>query len=149
MPNVADPTSTGNPVQIHQPAAPTYTTVQAVAVLRSVTVAKLEKTSVQTHCLSCSNEIHTRVHDELSDDGFCLAIICCFCGSCLLGLCVLCMDGFKAYHHVCPACNAVIGIYKPEMSCGMVCIFVILSILVIVLQIYVVMCYFIGIGYRY
>ena len=151
MPNVAYPTSTDNPVQIHQPAAPTDTTVQAVAVLRSETYAKLEKTSVKTHCFSCSNEIYTRVRRTITMNGICWAVICCFCGffcviSWLLGLLVLCMDGFKVYHHICPACNAVIGIYKPEMSRG---IFFFLSFSAIVLQIFVMRLYFSRSGYRY
>jgi len=141
MPNVAYPTSAGHPVQvvgpIHQPAPPTNKTVQVY----SGTAANLEKSSVQTHCNSCNNEIYTRVNDKISQNGICWAVTCCFCGSWVLSLLVLCMDAFKVYRHSCPACNAFIGEYIPQMSGGMACLLFFLSLLVIGLQIFVVMVY--------
>ena len=141
MPNVAYPPSAGHPVQvvgtIHQPAPPTNKTVQVY----SGTVANLEKTSIQTHCNSCNNEIYTRVNDKISQNGICWAVTCCFCGSWLLSLLVLCMDAFKVYRHFCPACNAFIGEYSPKMSGGMICLLIFLSLLAIGLQIFVVMVY--------
>jgi len=132
MPNVAYHTT------VHHPAPPTNKIVQPYA----ATVAKLEKESVQTHCNSCNNEIYTRVEDKVSQNGICWAVTCCFCGSWLLSLLVLCMDAFKVFRHHCPACNAFIGEYNPKMSGGMACLLVFLSILVVGLQVFVIMMYF-------
>ena len=137
VPNVAYPTSTGNPEQIHQPAVPTIITVQSYSTI----VANLEKTSVQTHCRKCNNEIFTRVINNYLLNGICLMIICCLCGSWILGLCVLRMDGFKEYCHFCPACNVLIGKYRPKVSGGSLCLFIFFSILIIALEMYMIMIY--------
>ena len=138
MQNVAYPTSTGHPVQvvgsIHQPALPSNKTVQVY----SGTVANLEKSSVQTHCNSCNNEIYTRVNEKISQNGICWAFTCFFCGSWLLSLFVLCNDAFYVYRHFCPACNAFIGKYSPKMTSGMICFFIFFSLIVIGLQIFMV-----------
>merc|ERR1712226_224098 len=107
------------------------------------TQANLEKVSVQTRCNSCCNEIYTRVNDKVSQNGICWAVFCCFCGSWLLSLLVLCMDGFKVYRHFCPACNAFIGEYSPKMSGGSIALLIFLSLLCVALQIFAVM-YFLG-----
>ena len=145
MPNVAYPTSTGHPVQvvgsIHQPAPPTNKTVQVY----SATVASLEKTSVQTHCNCCNDEIYTRVNNKISKNGIWWAVICLFCGSWLLSLLVVCMDVFRVYRHFCPSCNALIGEYSPKMSGGMICLLIFLSLLAIglpILLVFVAMVYF-------
>jgi len=128
------------PPSYDQATQPHYQPSKTVQVY-SGTVANLEKTSVQTHCNSCNNDIYTRVNDKISQNGICWAVTCCFCGSWLLSLLVLCMDAFKVYRHFCPACNAFIGEYSPKMSGGMICLLVFLSLLAIGLQIFVVMVY--------
>ena len=112
------------------------------------TQANLEKVSVQTRCNSCCNEIYTRVNDKVSQNGICWAVLCCFCGSWLLSLLVLCMDGFKVYRHFCPVCNAFVGEYSPKMSGGTIALLVFLSLICVALQIFVVMYYF-GRMYQY
>jgi len=130
---------------VHQPMPPSGKTVQPY----SATIANLEKVSVQTHCNSCNNEIYTRVNDKVSQNGICWAILCCFCGSWLLSLFVLCLDGFKVYRHFCPACNVFIGEYSPKMSGGVIALLFFLTILFVGLQIFVIMMYLNRSSYGY
>ena len=136
MEDSAYPIDAGDPVTaVHQPVPPTNKIVQQY----SATVTDFEKTSVQIYCKICNAEINTQVNVKTSQKGICWAITCCFCGSWLLSLLVLCMDGFKVYRHLCPSCNAVIGEYHPKMSRKMIRLLVSLSILVIGLQIYTIL----------
>ena len=96
---------------------------------------KLEKLSVQTKCRTCNNEIYTRVEEECLErtnctgcDDHCfdnaydckgiIVAIFCFClFSIICSLIQMCKgekDGSKVYRHFCPACNALIGEYKPK-----------------------------------
>merc|ERR1719334_2950475 len=131
---------TRDPVtDVHQLVPPTNKIVQPC----SATVTDFEKTSVKTHCKICNTEVNTRVNEKTSQKGICWAITCCFFGSWLLSLLVLCMDAFKVYRHCCPSCNAVIGEYHPEMSGKMICLLVFLSLLAIGLEIMVITIYLI------
>ena len=99
----------------------------------------LKKASILTRCISCRNDIYTRVEGKVSQNGIGWALLCCCVGSILLSLFVFCLDGFKVYRHYCPFCNALIGEYSPEMSTGMKVLLVFLSLLCAGLTIYLVM----------
>ena len=122
---------------VHQPIPPSGKTVQPY----SATIANLEKESVQAHCNSCNNEIYTRFNENVSQYGICWAILCCFFGSWLLSLFVLCLDVFYVYRHFCPACNVFIGEYSPKMSGGKIAFLFFLTILLVGLQIFAIMMY--------
>merc|ERR1712018_498016 len=93
--------------------------------------ATIRKNCSAICCKSCNH----------SQNGKCWAILCCFCGSWLLSLFVLCLDGFKVYRHFCPACNVFIGEYSPKMSGGVIALLVFLTILFVGLQAFVVFVY--------
>ena len=100
---------------------------------------KLEKDSVKVRCMNCSAEQFTRVDSKISSNGIAWAVLCCFCGSWLLSLLVLCMEGFREFIHYCPSCNAIVGTYTPTFSGGLMCLLVFLSILVVGMQIAILM----------
>ena len=79
-----------------------------------------EKDSLSVPCNNCSLELFTRVERKVSSNGMAWALLCCFCGSWLLSLLVLCVDGFREFHHYCSACNSLLGMYRPTFSGGMV-----------------------------
>ena len=108
-----------------------------------ITSYELGKESVKVRCNYCSNEMFTRVDSKISSNGMAWALLCLFCGSWLLSLLVLCMDGFREFLHYCPSCNALIGVYKPTFSGGLVCLLVMLSFLVIGLQILLIIFVFV------
>ena len=94
-----------------------------------------EKFSVKVRCNNCSNEQFTRVERKVSSNGMAWAILCCFCGSWILSLLVLCVDGFREFLHYCSSCNSLLGIHKPTFSRGLICLLVLLTVFIIGLQV--------------
>ena len=117
--------------------------VEFRGVIDSSANTELKTESVMVNCKQCKRENFTKVENKVHSNGIAWAIICCCCGSWLLSLLVLCMDGFKEFTHYCPSCNAVIGIYKPKFHGGQIIMLILFSIGMVILQflfiIYVVM----------
>ena len=101
----------------------------------NVPIAKLEKHSVRIACSNCQMENFTRVKGKISGNGMMWAICCCCFGSWLLSLLVLCMDVFREFTHYCPSCNSIAGKYRPPLSGGLICLFILIAVGVIASEI--------------
>ena len=101
-------------------------------------VYELQKHSVRARCPKCFTEQFTRVNSKVSSGGVTWAILCCCFGSWLLSLLVLCMDGFREFIHYCPACNSIMGIYRPKFSGGLIALLVLITLGIIGIEILLV-----------
>jgi len=101
----------------------------------------VSKLSVMVRCTICQKENFSRVESKVSSNGKVWAILCCCLGSWLLSLLVLWMEGFKEFHHYCPACNSMIATYKPKFSPALIGLLVLLTVGVIALQITLIILY--------
>ena len=96
------------------------------------------KYSVRARCPNCFTEQFTRVDAKVSSKGKIWAILCCFFGSWILSLLVLCMGVFREYVHYCPACHSIVGIYRPPFSARYAVLLVLITLVTIALQIGVI-----------
>ena len=98
----------------------------------------LGKRSVKIRCNNCSQEQFTCVKSKMSDGGKRWAFMCCLIGyaygGCLSALFALCYPGFREYSHYCTSCTSLLGVYRPTMGGGQLCLLVVLSILMIAIQ---------------
>ena len=112
--------------------------VEFKGVTNSSSNTELKRDSVMVNCKQCRRENFTKVESKVHSNGRIWAILCCCCGSWLLSLLVLFMDGFREFCHYCPSCNAVIGTFKPKFPGDQIATLVVLSIGMIILQIVVI-----------
>ena len=112
--------------------------VEFNGVTNSSNNSELKTDSVMVKCKQCRRENFTKVESKVHSDGIAWAILCCCCGSWLLSLLVICMNGFREFSHYCPSCNAVIGTYKPKFSGGQIVMLVLLTIGMIIIMVLVI-----------
>ena len=103
-------------------------------------IDKLEKESARILCKKCRRRTFTRVEGKVSDYwGYAWVICCCCFGLWPLSFLVLCMDVLREFIHYCPSCNSIAGKYRPPVSGGMICLFILITVGVIAYDILVVL----------